>query len=116
MDFSIFSVVELLDIKAQIEQLIQEKQPLKVETEYIALSYNSFKGTGKAWIAAVDERTKKVEHFLDCDNNEKSGYKGVKHFYVPLKEGAVYCFNSEGSKSYDSKDYKKVVDGVLVAL
>lgn len=113
-DFSNLSVVELLDIKAQIEQFISEKS--QKTTEYIALDYNTYKGTGKAWIAAVDERTKKVIHFLDCDNNEKSGYKGTKHFYVALTEGTVYCFNSEGSKSSDSKQYKKVVNGALVSL
>jgi hypothetical protein len=114
MDFSNYSVSELLELKTLIDAQIQAKQEKK--TQYWTLDYNQYKGTGKAWIAEVDEQTKKIIAFLDPENNEKDGYKGTKHYNIPLIEGKVYKMVEAGSKSRNTEYYKKVVNGELVDL
>ena len=82
--------------------------------ELFTLGYNNYKGSGKCWIAIVDERTRKIETFLVAESTEKDGtYKGIKRFLVPLIENTVYKFCESGSKSSDSIWYSKVVNGKL---
>jgi hypothetical protein len=84
-------------------------------TELVTLSYNAYKGTGKAWIAEIDPRTRKIIAFLDAESHEKIGtYKGEKRFLVPLVEGKCYKTREEGSKSCDTDRIYLVKNGELV--
>lgn len=85
-----------------------------IETKLVELSYNAYKGTGKAWIAEIDPGTRKILGFLDAESSEKSGYKGTKRFLVPLIEGKCYKTREEGTKSCDTDRIYLVEDGKLV--
>jgi len=86
-----------------------------MKTEIIKLSYNRYKGSGKCWIAQVDERTKKIQGFINAESVQKrDSYSGQKTFEVPLTEGACYLFCESGTKSSDSRHYKKVENGKLI--
>lgn len=79
------------------------------------LAYNAYKGTGKCWIAKVDPITKEKLGFLEATARDpRDKYSGTKTFSVPLEDGAMYLFCETGSKSSDSRYYRKVVNGKLV--
>ena len=93
-----------------VEVLIKDLKTKKAGTVIIELDYNSYKGSGKAWVAKVDAQTKKVLTFVDAETNITDGtYKGTKVF--KLQEGEHYLLNSVGSKSSDTKDYVVIQDG-----
>jgi hypothetical protein len=91
----------------------KKETPKEPEFEKIWLSYSQYKGSGKAWIANVNEDGK-VLSFLDADVVEKDGYRGRKLFKVPLVEGNRYKLNESGSKSSDDKWFMIVKNGKLI--
>lgn len=111
MDFTTLTTAELSKFIADATAELQSRSA--DQFEIIELTYNQYKGSGKAWIAEVDPQTKKLDHFLDAESNIKDGYKGTKTFKVPMIEGKMYWICEEGTKSYDSKYFRVVRDGKL---
>lgn len=106
---------ELQELLGAIQEELTARN--KKESEVVELFYNRYKGSGKCWIATVDPETKKITGFLDAESVQKrDNYSGSKIFRVPLTEGQTYLFCQSGSKSTDSRSYKKVVNGELVDL
>lgn len=62
------------------------------------LSYNNYKGTGKAWIQRIEDGKRTT--FVDAHRSDRDGYKGSKVYR--LKPGR-YLVNDEGTKSYDDR-------------
>jgi len=76
----------------------------------VTLEYNRYKGTGKAWVAEIDQYGKIVA-FLDVIGSQKNGYQGEKTY--ELCEGKKYRINEVGSKSYDTRYDAIVVNGKI---
>lgn len=112
MDIKTLSIEELKSLFKEIQNELESRQEKK--SKIIELSYNQYKGSGKCWIARVDSETKKIIKFLDAESKQpRDNYSGIKTFSVPLIEGVVYLFNESGSKSSDSRCYKKIINGEL---
>lgn len=100
---------EKLNLKLALdEQLLAESNTGRLILE---LEYNRYKGTGKCWVAIVDETTKKIVDFLKPASHNKDGYKGTKVFEV---EDGYYLVCQAGSKSYDDKKYIRVFGGEII--
>ena len=107
------SIEELNTLLKSVEAELESRTP--AEGEVVTLEYNQYKGTGKCWIAIVDEKTLEKRGWVDAKSVQKNGYKGTKIFMVPLKEGTCYQFNEAGSKSQDCRYFRKVVNRELVS-
>lgn len=106
------SVEELRELAAQVRDEIDRKA--EKQFAIVELLYNACKGTGKCWVARVDPSTKAKLGFIDATELKSRGkYSGTKTFSVPLEEGEIYLFCETGSKSSDSRFYRKVVNGKL---
>lgn len=106
------TVDELHELAAQVADEIDRKA--EKQFAVVELSYNAYKGSGKCWVAKVDPQTKAKLGFLDSTARDpRDGYSGTKTFSVPLVEGEMYLFCESGSKSSDSRYYRKVVNGKL---
>ena len=103
------SDADLEILKHDVDKEIQSR--VKAHQQ-IWLEYNQYKGSGKCWVARIDEN-EKVTEFLKVESVAKDGYKGKKLFLVPLVEGNTYLYTSEGTKSYDSKSKFIVKNGKL---
>ena len=107
------SLEELLKLKDDIEDRILELTKTKKEPVMLELYYNSGKGTGKAWVAEVDKKTKKILKFLDAESNVKEEtYRGFKVFLIN-KDG-YYLSNQMGTRSKDERAYFKVVNNQYI--
>ena len=73
----------------------------------VHLHSNVFKGSGKCWVAQIDEY-KKILGFVEEHTTIRDGYKKEKIFFLP---DGRYLLCEEGTKSYDDKKYITVKDG-----
>lgn len=106
------SVEELRELAAQVKDELDRK--VGQQFAIWELAFDARKGSGKCWIARVDPQTKAKLGFLDATELKSRGkYSGTKTFSVPLEEGEIYLFCETGSKSSDSRFYRKVVNGKL---
>lgn len=113
VDLKSLSTPELCALFGEVEQEIARRRENK--REVVSLSYNHYKGSGKCWIARVDSATKKIIDFLQSESvQRRDNYSGQKTFSVPITEGTCYLFCESGSKSNDSRSYRKVINGELV--
>lgn len=102
---------------ARIKAAFPEHFPEQKGYEIWELEYNTYKGSGKCWIAEIDPETKEKLSFLDAKSVEKDGtYKGKKTYKVPLIEGKAYQFRESDTKSVDKNYYRIVRDGKLEPL
>lgn len=100
---------EKVNLKLALDsQLLAERNSGQLILE---LEYNRYKGSGKCWIAIVDETTKKILNFLKPESVQRDGYKGTKVFEV---EDGYYLVCQAGSKSYDDKKYIRVFGGEII--
>lgn len=108
------TIEELRELAAQVQDEIARKA--EKQFAVVELAYNAYKGSGKCWVAKVDPQTKAKLGFLDATARDpRDGYSGTKTFSVPLIEGEMYLFCETGSKSSDSRYYRKVANGKLDA-
>ncbi len=104
---------ELLKLKDDIENRILELTETKKEPVMLELYYDFAKGTGKAWVAEVDKKTKKILKFLDAESNVKEEkYRGYKVFLIN-KDG-YYLSNEMGTRSKDERVYFRVVNNQYI--
>jgi len=95
---------QLLELQNEIAAEIGRR--CASEFEIMELAYNTYKGSGKCWIATVDPATKKILRFLDPESKvPRDNYSGHKVFRVPLVDGTTYLMCQSGSKSTDSRQY-----------
>ena len=74
---------EIRKLKDDIEDRILELTKTKKEPVMLELYYDFGKGTGRAWVAEVDKKTKKILKFLDAESNVKEEtYRGYKVFLI----------------------------------
>ena len=107
------SLEELLKLKDDIEDRILELTKTKKEPVMLELYYDFGKGTGRAWVAEVDKKTKKILKFLDAESNVKEEtYRGYKVFLIN-KDG-YYLSNQMGTRSKDERVYFKVVNNQYI--
>lgn len=99
---------ELVSLQDKISDILKDRN----DDVIITLSYNSYKGTGKCWVAVVDKDTKKILNFVENEGHIKNGYKGGKTF--KLREGEYYLLCEEGSKSQDNREFVVVRDSELI--
>ena len=115
MDLKIMGIDELRNLIASATAEIESRET--VSNEMFELDYNSYKGSGKCWVANIDPKTKKILSFIDCESVKKEGsYKGTKTFLVPIIEGHAYQFRESGTKTNDSNFYRIALGGELVVL
>lgn len=106
------SVEDLRELSAQVKDELERK--VGQQFAIWELAFDARKGSGKCWIARVDPQTKAKLGFLDATALKSRGkYSGTKTFSVPLEDGEMYLFCETGSKSSDSRYYRKVVNGKL---
>lgn len=107
------SLEELLKLKDDIEDRILELTKTKKEPVMLELYYDFGKGTGRAWVAEVDKKTKKILKFLDAESNVKEEtYRGYKVFLIN-KDG-YYLSNESGTRSKDKRNYFRVVNNQYI--
>ena len=107
------SLEELLKLKDNIEDIILKLTETKKGPVRIELSYKVGKGKGKAWIAEVDKKTKKILCFLDAESNIKEeSYSGYKVFLI--KRDGYYLSNESGTRSKDKRTYFRVVNNQYI--
>jgi hypothetical protein len=94
----------------QLQREISEELSLRSGTIKIMLSQNPYKGTGKCWVAEIDENGKTL-NFLTPVGRQKDGYKATKIF--ELQEGKRYRINDMGSKTYDERYDCVISDGQI---
>jgi len=73
---------------------------------HIVITSNSYKGSGRCWIANIDDN-KKIQSFVKEDSNIKDGYRNEKSYDLP---SGKYLINQEGSKSHDDREYIVIND------
>jgi len=92
------NMTELCSLFGEVEREIARRKGN--EREVISLSYNQYKGSGKCWIARVDNETRKIIDFLQCESvQRRDNYSGKKTFSVPLIEGMCYLFCENCTKT-----------------
>lgn len=107
------SLMELLQLKDAIEDRILSLTKANEDPLMLELSYDLYKGSGKAWIAEVDEKTKKILGFLDAESNVKEDtYRGYKVFLIH-KDG-YYLSNEKGTGTQDKRTYFRVVNNQYI--
>lgn len=108
------TIEELRELAAQVQDEIARKA--EKQFAVVELAYNAYKGSGKCWVAKVDPQTKAKLGFLDATARDpRDSYSETKTFSIPLEEGAMYLICETGSKSSDSRCYRKVMNGKLEA-
>jgi hypothetical protein len=118
-----FNETELENLTLDQLKSLQQKILILIEKKTLVtsvlkvLSYNTYKGTGKCWIAIINPKTKKILSFLNTESIQKRDkYSGQKTFEIPLKEGQAYQIRETGSKSSDHNEYLIVQNGQLINL
>ena len=107
------SLEELLKLKDNIEDIILKLTETKKGPVRIELSYKVGKGTGKAWIAEVDKKTKKILCFLDAESNIKEESYSVYKVFL-IKRDGYYLSNESGTRSKDKRTYFRVVNNQYI--
>ena len=82
------------------------KQPFVLK-----LSYNKYKGSGKCWVAKLDEYGGRLGFVEPHVTRKSDTYRGEKTF---LLEDGLYESNEGGTKSNDSRKRFEVKNGVVV--
>jgi len=95
---------ELEALLYEVQEELARRQSNKVRIE---LYYNRYKGSGKCWVARVNDN-KKIIGFVEPETVERDGYKGSKLF---LLGDGKYLICQEGSKSRDYRKYIVVKNG-----
>lgn len=85
----------------------------------LALDWNAYKGSGKAWLAEV---TLSVggrvtnRNFVNPVATERNGYKGVKEYELESDTGKIYESCECGTKKNDYRKLIKVENGEIVKI
>ncbi|MBT9170549.1 MAG: hypothetical protein DDT18_00892 [Actinobacteria bacterium] len=104
MELKNLTTEELQKLLAAIQEELANRNGKKYE---VRLTCHQYKGTGKCWVARVDE-TKKILDFVDAHTVIPDGYKKEKVF---LLSDGLYLLNEVGTKSHDRRTYIRVQDG-----
>lgn len=108
MEYSKLSTEELLQMQKDIENELRVRSGKVLVT----LSYNTYKGSGKCWVAEINPTTKEKLGFLKPISSEStSNYSGTRTY--ELHEGKTYYMRQMGTKSHDEDKIVQVVDGKL---
>lgn len=95
---------ELNKIIILAQEIIGSRNGKKLE---VHLHSNKYKGSGKCWVAKVDE-FKKIVGFVDPHTTIPNGYQKEKIYF--LSDGK-YLLCQTGSKSHDERRYITVQNG-----
>ncbi|MEW6481957.1 MAG: hypothetical protein AB1397_02980 [bacterium] len=95
---------DLNAIITMAQEIIAGRNGKKLE---IHLYSHSYKGSGKCWVARIDEY-KKILGFVEPHTVIPDGYRREKVFFLP---DGQYLLCSVGSKSHDNRRYITVRDG-----
>lgn len=107
-ELSEMSIDELKETIEICQKLLAEKTPQKCE---IHLYANRFKGTGRCWVAIVDEH-KKILRFVEAHSTIWQGkYKYKKIYFLPDGD---YLICEVGTKTCDYRKYISVRQGQIV--
>jgi len=100
---------ELENLKEDIRKEISSRNEEKNGSRRIELHLrsNAYKGSGKCWIAKVDEY-KKILGFIEPHTVIPDDYKKEKIFFL---EDGSYLSCEAGSKCHDTRKYFKVKNG-----
>ncbi|MBT9165227.1 MAG: hypothetical protein DDT22_00913 [candidate division WS2 bacterium] len=107
MELKNLTTEELQKLLAAIQEEIASRNGKRTK---IHLAYHNYKGSGKCWVARVDE-DKKILSFVDAHAVVRNGnHKGEKVFY--LADG-LYLTCEVGSKTQDDRRYIRVQDSTI---
>ena len=95
---------QLHEIITLVQEEIASRNGAKLE---VHLHSNAYKGSGKCWIARVDQH-KKILGFVDAHTTIPDGYEKGKIFFL-VDDDYLLC--EKGSKSRDTRRYITVKDG-----
>jgi len=97
---------ELLELQKEIEEELKRRNGKATITLY----YNKYKGTGKCWVAEIDQYGK-ILKFVNPIGGKKDWNRGERTF--ELQEGKRYRLHSVGTKTVDTKQYVTVEKGEI---
>lgn len=104
------TIEELNNLKNLLDAEIRSRNGVKEKVK-IELAFHRFKGSGKCWVAVIDEFGKKLSFVNAHSTNYIDKNRGTKVFFV--EEGMRIETCQTGSRSQDERNRYVVKNGQL---